>query len=206
MQTSSPLGASRFLPESRSLRALRNAVDGCRGCDLYRKATQPVFGRGKARASVVLVGEQPGDREDRAGLPFVGPAGRVLDGALADAGLARDEVYVTNAVKHFKFEERGKRRIHKKPRVSETVACHPWLAAELAAIRPRIVVALGATARDSLARGSRGQMPPAGTDPKVIATLHPSAVLRAPDGASRARLYGKLVEDLRKARVAARRA
>jgi uracil-DNA glycosylase family protein len=204
MRTSSPIGASRFLPQSRSLRALRDAVQGCRGCDLYRKATQAVFGRGAARASVVLVGEQPGDREDRAGLPFVGPAGRVLDDALADAGLARDEVYVTNAVKHFKFEERGKRRIHKKPRASETNACYPWLAAELAAIRPRVVVALGATARDSLARESRAQAPVARAGPNVISTLHPSAVLRAPDHASRSRLYARLVQDLRKARVAAR--
>jgi uracil-DNA glycosylase len=196
-------GAQKFVPATRSLATLAAASRRCRGCDLYRFATQTVFGEGSRRAALFLVGEQPGDQEDRQGAPFVGPAGRVLDRAFAEAGIAREEVYVTNAVKHFKFEERGKRRIHKKPRVSEVVACLPWLEAELAAVRPRVVVAMGATARESLARerqeaGGR-ELPP------VVETIHPSAVLRGPEHADRERLYAQFVRDLKKAREAARR-
>jgi DNA polymerase len=184
---------------------LRRAASGCTGCDLYRDATQTVFGDGPSRARAVLVGEQPGDQEDRAGEPFVGPAGRLLDRALDDAGIDRDQVYVTNAVKHFKFhlDERGKRRIHEKPSRGEVVACRPWLLAELGAIRPGLVVCLGATAAQSLLgtafrltkqRGELVALPPdVGLDGHALATVHPSAVLRAPD---RDLAYKGLVEDL----------
>jgi DNA polymerase len=193
----SPADATPFVPRTRSLPALARAARACRGCHLYRRATQTVFGEGRRSAAIVLVGEQPGDREDREGRPFVGPAGRVLARGLADAKIPRDDVYVTNAVKHFKFEPRGKRRIHKKPGMLETMACHPWLEAELDAIRPRVVVCLGATAEKSLSRGG-------GADgAAVIRTLHPSAVLRAPDHAGREKLYRAFLTDLRKARRAA---
>src|SRR5207249_5001049 len=138
--------AQDFLPARRTLPALKEAVQGCRGCPLYANATQAVFGEGAAHAAVMLVGEQPGDKEDLAGRPFVGPAGRLLDEALDEAGIDRSQTYVTNAVKHFKWQERGKRRIHQKPSWSESTACRPWLEAELEAVRPRVVVALGATA------------------------------------------------------------
>jgi uracil-DNA glycosylase len=193
---SSDYDASPFVPDSRALSRLKTAARGCRGCPLYRYATQTVFGEGPRRAAIVLVGEQPGDQEDRAGRPFVGPAGQLLDGALAEAGLRRDGVYVTNAVKHFKFEERGKRRIHKKPRAAEIEACRPWLAAELESLRPRVIVGLGVTARESIARlGARPE--------KIVNTIHPSAALRAPDPKTRATLRARLVLDLRKARTAA---
>src|SRR5918911_83924 len=138
--------ASEFLPERTTLPAMREAVQDCRGCDLYRDATQAVFGEGPEKARVVMVGEQPGDKEDLAGRPFVGPAGAMLDKAIEDSGLIRDDVYITNVVKHFRFEPRGKRRIHKKPNAEEIRACNPWLEAELNAVRPKIVVCLGATA------------------------------------------------------------
>ncbi|HEY7113078.1 MAG TPA: UdgX family uracil-DNA binding protein [Thermoanaerobaculia bacterium] len=185
--------ASPFVPRSRNLARLARAARACRGCPLYRQATQTVFGEGPARAAILLVGEQPGDREDREGRPFVGPAGSELASALDAAGLSRENVYVTNAVKHFKFEERGKRRIHKKPRVSEVVACHPWLAAEIEAVSPKVVVALGATAADAL-----GRMPPPSA--AVLRSLHPAAILRAPDPESRRRLRANLKRDLRKAK------
>jgi len=197
-------GAAQFLPDHRTLRTLRRAVNECRGCELYRYATQAVLGEGPARARLMLVGEQPGNEEDTQGHPFVGPAGKLLDSTLSDAGIDRDEVYVTNAVKHFKFEERGKRRLHKKPRMSEIKACQPWLEAEAALVRPEIIVCLGATAVQSIL-GSRYKL----TEQRgkfiehpwaklVTATIHPSAVLRTPEAAARHEEYRRLVADLSK--------
>jgi DNA polymerase len=182
-------GAAQFLPDQLDLGALRGAAAICQGCDLYRAATQTVFGDGPPTARFMLVGEQPGDQEDRKGAPFVGPAGRILDRALEEAGIARDEVYVTNAVKHFSFTLRGKRRIHQKPTAAEIEACRPWLAAELALVEPEVVVVLGATAARSVLgaafRVTRQRGVPVPLDePKgavAVATIHPSAVLRAPD-------------------------
>jgi DNA polymerase len=197
-------GAERFVPAGAGLAELRAAAAGCTGCDLYRHATQTVFGRGAAKARIVLVGEQPGDQEDRQGAPFVGPAGEVLDRALAEVGLDRSQLYVTNAVKHFKFEQRGKRRIHQTPRANELAACRPWLEAELAAINPEVLVCLGATAARAIFGPSfritkdRGQFAATRWAPKTIATFHPSAVLRGEGDAQQAELYGMLVEDLRK--------
>jgi DNA polymerase len=177
-------------------------VQRCRGCDLYRDATQAVLGEGRAAARVVFVGEQPGDREDLAGRPFVGPAGGLLDRALEDAGISRDDIYITNAVKHFKFEERGKRRIHKKPDSSEIEACKPWLWAELARIKPEIIVCLGVTAARAVI-GSRHQLMKErgrffqhSVARYVTATVHPSAILRAPDSESRHAQYAAFVNDL----------
>jgi DNA polymerase len=195
--------AAPFVPRTTSLRALTAAARDCRGCDLYKHATQVVFGDGPKGARVMFVGEQPGDQEDRQGEPFVGPAGALLDKALADAGLPREDVYVTNAVKHFKWEPRGKRRIHKKPRVSEVKACRPWLEAELKAVKPAIVVCLGATAAQSVLgsqfklMAQRGRMLSSPIADQVVATIHPSAVLRAPDAAARREAYGMLVADLK---------
>jgi uracil-DNA glycosylase family protein len=191
-------GAAPWVPASRSLRALAAAARGCRGCPLYRHATQTVFGAGPARAAILLVGEQPGDREDLAGAPFVGPAGRVLDEALARAGLSRSDVFLTNAVKHFKFEPRGKKRIHQKPNAAELEACRPWLHAELEAVRPRVIVSLGATAARSLAAVSSD----GAASGMRIATIHPSAALRAPEREVRHALRARLARDLRKARRA----
>jgi len=175
---------------------LARAARRCRGCPLYKSATQTVFGRGPARAAILLVGEQPGDREDLEGLPFVGPAGRVLEEALAKAGLSRRDVFLTNAVKHFKFEPRGKKRIHQKPNAAELEACRPWLFAELEAVRPRVIVSLGATAERSLSR-----VPATGAASGVrIATIHPSAALRAPEREQRHRLRARLARDLRRAK------
>ncbi|NKQ53022.1 UdgX family uracil-DNA binding protein [Amycolatopsis sp. K13G38] len=201
--------ASPFVPDSHELSRLREASLRCAGCDLYQDATQTVFGAGPANARVLMLGEQPGDREDREGEPFVGPAGRLLDRALAEAGIDRDEVYVTNAVKHFKFvrAERGKQRIHKKPSRGEVVACRPWLLAELDSVRPELVVLLGATAAQSLMgpsfrvtahRGERLDAPGEfdGRPEWVVPTVHPSSVLRAPD---RDDAYAALVADLRAA-------
>jgi uracil-DNA glycosylase len=191
-----------FLPAVPTLANLRGAAAGCRGCPLYLRATQTVFGEGPQTARVVAVGEQPGDYEDRQGRPFVGPAGRVLDKALAQAGLDRDTVYVTNAVKHFYFEERGKARIHKKPRQSDVKACNPWLRAELATIRPDLLLLLGSTAAQAVLgpkfRVTQERGKPLASDlaPVVIATAHPSSVLRAPDDASRHEAYRLLVSDL----------
>jgi uracil-DNA glycosylase len=197
------LPTEHFLPARLSLPALDRAAASCRGCGLYINATQTVFGEGPSTARVVLVGEQPGDAEDKQGRPFVGPAGRMLDRALEEAGLARESVYVTNAVKHFSFEPRGKARIHKKPRASEVRACHPWLEAELAVIHPEVLVLLGATAAQSVFgptfRVSRERGRPLTTTraPVVIATAHPSSILRAPDPAARDEAYRALVADLR---------
>ena len=179
-----PNDATPFLPERPSLASLREAAAGCRGCHLWRPATQTVFGEGPEGARVVLVGEQPGDREDVEGRPFVGPAGRELDRGLVNAGIDRGEVYVTNAVKHFKFEERGKRRIHQTPRQIEIKACRPWLEEELEVLAPEAVMALGATAAKALFGPSfrvsreRGQLVESDMAPVVSATIHPSAILR----------------------------
>ena len=204
-------GAAEFVPDTDDLAVLSDASQSCKGCDLYRNATQTVFGAGSPQAKVVLVGEQPGDQEDKAGQPFVGPAGRLLDKALVAAGIDRDRVYVTNAVKHFKFEERGKRRIHKTPSQTEVVACRPWLLTEINAIQPDAVVLLGATAAKSLMgsgfrltahRGEVLRLPTAdGTvdldvDPHVVATVHPSAILRGPPE-DREKAFDALVADLR---------
>jgi uracil-DNA glycosylase family protein len=195
--------AEPFVPESRDLDVLREAARSCQGCDLYKRATQTVFGEGSPRARVVIVGEQPGDVEDRAGRPFVGPAGRLLDDALAQAGIARDSAYVTNAVKHFKWEERGKRRIHNKPNRTEIRACRPWLTAELRALRPDVIVLLGATAVSSLlgpdARVTqiRGQLLESEWARRVLATVHPSSILRIPDDEQRRQAFDAFVADLR---------
>ncbi|WP_040790396.1 UdgX family uracil-DNA binding protein [Nocardia paucivorans] len=193
-------GAAEFVPAHADLPALRAAAAKCRGCDLYRDTTRTVFGEGNERARIVLIGEQPGDREDREGHPFVGPAGRLLDRALAEVGLDRDMLYLTNAVKHFKFTERGKRRIHQQPTRTEVVACSAWLTAELDLVAPELVVCLGAVAAKAILDPSvkvteiRGQVvpPPRQTpenpdgsaptaDYRVLVTVHPSSVLRAPD-------------------------
>jgi uracil-DNA glycosylase len=184
--------AADFFPARVTLRTLAAAARECRGCDLYRNATQTVFGEGVPGAEIVLVGEQPGDQEDRQGRPFVGPAGRLLDDALIEAGIDRADVYLTNVVKHFKFEPRGKRRIHRKPDLHEQLACRPWLEAEIAQINPTALVLLGATAAQSLlgrdfrVTKSRGTWVQAPYAPLVTATVHPSSILRAPDDAREA--------------------
>ena len=191
--------AAPFVPKTTSLRVLGAAAQKCRGCDLYKTATQAVFGAGPARARVVFVGEQPGDQEDLQGAPFVGPAGAMLDKALADAGIPRGEVYLTNAVKHFKWEPRGKRRIHKKPRASEIKACRPWLEAELRAVKPQILVCLGAVAAQTVLGPQFKLMQNRGKvlEGRIVATIHPSAVLRAPDSEARRTAYESLVADLK---------
>jgi uracil-DNA glycosylase family protein len=212
--TAEPVGAEKFVPESASLDDLRAAVQHCRGCDLYRDATQAVFSKGPADAEMVFVGEQPGDVEDRRGEPFVGPAGRLLSRAVGDVGLDPERIYVTNAVKHFKFrlDQRGKRRIHQNPSRLEVVACRPWLTAEFADLRARVIVALGATAGQALvgpsfrvtkmrgqvlpwpASAERPEQFPAADPPSVLVpTVHPSAILRADD---RETAYGAFVDDL----------
>ncbi len=202
-------GAAPFVPAGADLAALRTAAARCTGCELYRRATQTVFGQGPPDARVVLVGEQPGDQEDLQGAPFVGPAGAVLDRALAEVGLPRETLYVTNAVKHFKFVERGKRRIHQTPSLADIAACRPWLEAELALIRPATLVCLGATAAravfgpDFRLMRERGRFLPSRFCPRTLATLHPSAVLRGQDEAEQARLYRMLAEDLRLVAAAA---
>lgn len=194
--------AAAFVPATTSLRTLKDAAQACRGCDLYKHATQAVFGAGPRSARLMFVGEQPGDQEDRRGEPFVGPAGAVLDKALADAGIPRKQVYVTNAVKHFKWEPRGKRRIHMKPRFSEIKACQPWLDAELRAVHPAVMVCLGATAAQSVfGAGFRlmrqhGTVLPTPLGPPGLATIHPSAVLRARGHDARRLAYEMLVADL----------
>ncbi|HEV8318166.1 MAG TPA: UdgX family uracil-DNA binding protein [Vicinamibacterales bacterium] len=204
-QSTAPEGArsaAPFVPRTTNLDKLRAAVQKCTGCDLYKNATQAVFGEGPSNGHVMLVGEQPGDQEDRQGKPFVGPAGALLDKALEDAGIPRDDVYVTNAVKHFKWEPRGKRRIHKKPRISEIKACRPWLEAELRAVEPAVVVCLGATAAQAVLgpqfklMQNRGRVQTSPLAERVVATIHPSAVLRAPDSEGRRQAYQMLVDDL----------
>jgi uracil-DNA glycosylase family protein len=199
---SSP-GAAAYLPERPTLKSLREAAAGCRGCHLYRGATQTVFGAGLKRSRVMMVGEQPGDREDHEGKPFVGPAGRLLDHALADARLDRHELYLTNVVKHFKFVQRGKRRIHQTPVMEEINACRPWLDGEIAVIKPEILVCLGAVAAKALLGGSfrvmrsRGQFVDSDLAPHVTATVHPSSILRARSDEERAQAYQAFVADLR---------
>jgi uracil-DNA glycosylase family protein len=194
--------AAEFLPERTSLRAMREAVQGCRGCELHLDATQAVFGEGPAAARIVMVGEQPGDREDRVGRPFVGPAGGLLDRAIDEAGLSRDEVYVTNVVKHFRFVLRGKRRIHKKPDMEHIRACTPWLEAELARISPEALVLLGATAAQAFLGRSfrvtqqRGTFAESPLAPLVTATIHPSSILRADTDEEREIAFEGFVHDL----------
>jgi uracil-DNA glycosylase len=195
--------AADFLPARINLTSLRRAVQGCRGCSLYRDATQAVFGEGLKRARLMLVGEVPGDREDRKGKPFVGPAGLLLDRVLVEAGIERDDAYVTNAVKHFKWEARGKRRIHSKPSARQIRACRPWLDAEIAVVEPEVIVALGATAAQALlgkdfrVTRQRGEFVESELAPHVTATVHPSSVLRMPDDESRRGAREELVEDFR---------
>ncbi len=199
------------VPQTSSLTDVRKAARDCTACHLYKRATQTVFGEGPKRAPIMLVGEQPGDYEDVAGKPFVGPAGKILDRALAEAGIDRDEVYVTNAVKHFKWEPRGKRRIHQKPNAREIAACRPWMEAEMRLVRPKLVVCLGSTAGQAFFGPSfrvtreRGKVLSSKLAPKVVATVHPSSLLRQPDEMSRDREYARFVVDLRVALKADRR-
>ena len=194
--------AEAYLPEERTLKAMSAALPNCKGCELYCHAIQGVFGEGRAQAELMLVGEQPGDEEDKQGKPFVGPAGKVLNRAIDELGLDRDSMYVTNAVKHFKFIERGKRRLHQTPRLSEATACRPWLIAEIEAVKPRVVVALGATAAKSLMGAKfalmkdRGKVVSSPYAERVVATIHPSAVLRALDPQGGEQLYDFLRQDL----------
>jgi uracil-DNA glycosylase family protein len=191
------------VPETSSLTTLARAARSCRACPLYKRATQTVFGEGPKNARLMLLGEQPGDQEDIAGKPFIGPAGKLLDRALEDAGIKREEVYVTNTVKHFKWEPRGKRRIHQKPNSREIAACRPWLEAELRVVRPRLLVCLGATAAQSIFGPSfrvtreRGKVLESSVAAKVVTTVHPSSLLRQPDEESREREYAHFVADLR---------
>jgi len=197
-----PAAQSDLLPLYPSLESARAASKECRACDLWRHGTQTVFGAGAAHAKVMFVGEQPGDKEDLEGRPFVGPAGAVLDKALVEAGIDRKRTYVTNAVKHFKWEPRGKRRIHKKPNSLEISACRPWLDAEIALVRPQVIVCLGATAAQALlgrnfrVTRQRGQLLPFSAAPHILTTVHPSSILRVPDEAERQEEYAKFVEDL----------
>jgi len=198
--------AADFIPPNPTLPKLRDAAMTCRGCHLWTLGTQTVFGEGPKRARVMIVGEQPGDQEDRAGHPFVGPSGKLLDRALAEAGIDRDDVYVTNAVKHFKWErgEKSARRIHKKPNDAEIRACHPWLEEEIRLVQPQVVVCLGATAAQAIMGKSfrvtkeRGRAVKAPNGGVVIASVHPSSVLRAPDPAARAQAEGEFFADMKK--------
>jgi uracil-DNA glycosylase family protein len=197
-------GASEHIPEHPTLRKCREAVQHCKGCDLYEHATQAVFGEGPGSAKIVFVGEQPGDVEDRQGRPFAGPAGKLLNRALLEAGIDRALAYVTNAVKHFKFEERGKRRLHKKPDRAEVKACRAWVEMEIQLIRPEILVCLGATAAQSIFGNTyrvteeRGLFVPHAWAPYATSTVHPSLILRAPDEERRRNEYRRFVGDLEK--------
>jgi DNA polymerase len=196
--------AAEWIPKNPTLRGLKTAARDCEACDLWRNATQTVFGEGKTGAKIMLIGEAPGNQEDLEGKPFVGPAGKLLDAALAEAGIERMEVYVTNAVKHFKWEPRGKRRIHKKPNAAEMAACRPWLDAEIAMVRPRIIVCLGATAaqalmgRDFRVTQHRGEFLKSELAPVVMATVHPSAILRTPDENEKKEELKRFIADLKK--------
>ena len=197
------------VPDTNSLAKVATAAKECTACPLYKRATQIVFGEGPKHAAMLMIGEQPGDYEDVAGKPFVGPAGKILNRALEDAGIERDEVYVTNAVKHFKWEPRGKRRIHQKPSARDIAACRPWLEAELRLVEPKLVVLLGSTAGQTIFGPSfrvmkeRGKVLSSRLAPKIVATVHPSSLLRQPDEASREREYQRFVADLRVAVKAA---
>ena len=192
------------VPDQLTLPALREAAAGCRACDLYKTGTQTVFGQGAEHAQVMFVGEQPGDREDREGKPFVGPAGRVLDEALEEAGIDRRRVYITNAVKHFKWKPQGKRRLHQKPNAAEINACRPWLDGEIAVVKPHLLVLLGATAaqallgRDFRVSVQRGQLMERPGLPPMMATVHPSSILRAPDDETREIEMRAFVQDLKR--------
>jgi uracil-DNA glycosylase len=199
-----PTDASALIPDRPTLDKVRAAARHCKACDLWRMGTQTVFGEGRPRANLMLVGEQPGDAEDLAGHPFVGPAGKLLNRALQDAGIDRADVYVTNVVKHFKWEPRGKRRIHKKPNAREIAACRPWLDTEIALVKPRAIVCLGATAAQSLlghqfkVTAERGAFVKSPLAPLVMATVHPSSILRAPDDETRREESKRFTADLRK--------
>jgi len=195
--------AAELISDRPTLSKLREAARGCRACDLWKRGTQTVFGEGARHAELMLVGEQPGNEEDLTGHPFVGPAGKLLDRALAEAGIDRAVVYVTNVVKHFKWEPRGKRRIHKKPNAGEIAACRPWLDTEIALVKPRAIVCLGATAAQALlgrqfkVTAHRGALIPSPLAPLVLATVHPSSILRAPDDEARHREMKQFTNDLR---------
>ena len=202
MPGASKTSALDFLPQRHDLRSLEEAAKDCQGCALYRNATQTVFGEGRTSSSILFVGEQPGDQEDLAGHPFVGPAGRLLDACMEEAGIDRKTAYVTNAVKHFKWEPRGKRRIHKKPSMREVAACRPWLAAEIDAVKPRLIVCLGATAAQSLLGSAfrvtkdRGRIIEIAGYPPILATVHPSSILRAQTDEDRERERRLFIADL----------
>ena len=205
IQTAAPL-----VPNRPTLPKLRDAASGCKACPLWKTGTQTVFGEGAPHAKVLFVGEQPGDKEDLAGKPFVGPAGRILDKGLDAAGIDRSEVYVTNAVKHFKWEPRGKRRIHKKPNQLEITACRPWLDAEIQVVKPEVVVCLGATAAQALlgkqfkVTQRRGELISHELAPYILATVHPSSILRTQDDQSRHDEMARFIEDLRQVATALR--
>jgi uracil-DNA glycosylase len=196
--------AKEFFPDKLSLSALKEASADCKACDLWKLGTQTVFGEGSRRSKALFVGEQPGNEEDLTGKPFVGPAGRLLDDALEEAGIDRSKIYVTNVVKHFKWEPRGKRRIHKKPNATEIAACLPWLETEIALVKPKVIVALGATAAQALlgpkfrVTQHRGEFIESNLAPYVMATVHPSSILRAPDEETRRLEYRRFVDDLKK--------
>lgn len=196
--------AKEFFPDRKSLKAFRDAATDCKACDLWERGTQTVFGEGARRAEVVFVGEQPGNEEDLSGKPFVGPAGRLLDEALVKAGIDRAQTYVTNVVKHFKWEPRGKRRIHKKPNAREITACRPWLEAEITLVKPKVIVCLGATAAQTLlgpkfrVSKQRGQFIESTLAPYIMATVHPSSILRAPDDETRHAEKRQFIDDLKK--------
>jgi uracil-DNA glycosylase family protein len=196
--------AEEFFPSRKSLKAFRDAAADCKACDLWKRGTQTVFGEGSRRAEVFFVGEQPGNEEDLSGQPFVGPAGRLLNEALADAVIDRKQTYVTNVVKHFKWEPRGKRRIHKKPNSSEIAACRPWLEAEIAMVKPQVIVCLGATAAQALlgprflVSKQRGQFIESTLAPYIMATVHPASILRAPDDETRHKEKQRFIDDLKK--------
>jgi DNA polymerase len=196
--------AEDFFPKRKSLKAFRDAAADCKGCELWKRGTQTVFGEGARRAEVLFVGEQPGNEEDLSGKPFVGPAGRLLNDALDEAGIDRSLTYVTNVVKHFKWEPRGKRRIHKKPNAGEIAACRPWLEAEIGLIKPKVIVCLGATAAKALlgpkfrVSKQRGQFIESTLAPYILATVHPSSILRAPDDETRRVEKRRFIDDLKK--------
>ena len=196
--------AADFFPKRKSLKAFRDAAAECKGCDLWERGTQTVFGEGARRAELLFVGEQPGNEEDLTGKPFVGPAGRLLDDALVEAGIDRIHTYITNVVKHFKWEPRGKRRIHKKPNMHEVAACRPWLKAEISLVKPKVIVCLGATAAQALlgpqfkVTKQRGQFIESTLAPYIMATVHPSSILRAPDEETRHDEKRKFIDDLKK--------
>jgi uracil-DNA glycosylase family protein len=201
---SSGTSAKEFFPEQLTLPSLKTAAADCKGCDLWKRGTQTVFGEGRRKSIILFVGEQPGNEEDLTGKPFVGPAGRLFDEALAEAGIDRKQTYVTNIVKHFKWEPRGKRRIHKKPNAVEINACRPWLEAEIALVKPEVIVALGATAAQALlgpkfrVTEERGQFLQSSLAPYIMATVHPSSILRAPDDETRRLEFRHFVDDLKK--------